>query len=177
MRKDISEKVEIPQGVEVVIEGDSIKIKKGGNEIDRKFSGFIIRKEENFLVLEAKKATKNIKKLLKTTRAHVQNAMNGLENKYQYKLQICAIHFPMTVTIDKAKNEMIIKNYLGEVKPRIAKLLRDVEVKVDKEIITVEGHDKEKAGQTAANIERAVRITNRDRRVFQDGIYITAKPE
>ena len=34
---------------------------------------------------------------------------------------------------------------------------------------------KEKVGQTSANIERACRIRGRDRRVFQDGIYIVEK--
>jgi len=177
MRKDLIEKMKIPEGVEITIEGNMVTIKKNGNETRRKILGCSARKEDNFLVLEEKKATKNQKKMLKTCRAHVINAIIGIEKKYVYRLQICAVHFPMTITHDKTKNELLIKNYLGEVKPRIAKILKDVEIKIDREIITVEGHDKEKTGQTAANIERAVKINNRDRRVFQDGIYITEKPE
>jgi len=176
MRKEIIEKIEIPAGIEVEIAVDELKFKKDGKTIERKFSGCSIRKEENFLVLECKKATKNEKKLLKTAKAHIINAIKGLENKHVYKLQICAVHFPMNITYDKTKHELVIKNYLGEVKPRIAKILPDTEVKVDKDIITVEGHDKEKTGQTAANIEKSVKASNRDRRVFQDGIYIIEKP-
>ena len=177
MRKEIIEKIEIPSGIEVELAVDELKLKKEGKEVSRKFSGFKIRKEDNSLILECKTATKKEKKSIKTTKAHIINMIKGLEKKFIYKLQICAVHFPMTTTYDKAKHEFVIKNFLGGVKPRIAKILPEVEIKVDKEIITVESHDKEKAGQTAANIEKSVKISNKDRRVFQDGIYITEKPE
>ena len=35
--------------------------------------------------------------------------------------------------------------------------------------------DKEKVGQTVANIERAGKVKKRDIRVFQDGVYRTSK--
>ena len=47
-----------------------------------------------------------------------------------------------------------------------------VENKTD---VIVSGIDKEAVGQTAANIERSTTVKNRDRRVFQDGIYRVAK--
>ena len=45
----------------------------------------------------------------------------------------------------------------------------------DQTEVTVTGIDKENVGQTAANIERCAVVKNRDRRVFQDGIYLLNK--
>lgn len=176
MRREITEKIEIPAGMDVEIKEHEIIFKKDGKEVRRTYQGFEIKKEENVLVLADKSATKKEKKLIKTLKAHVTNIINGFGKKYEYLLQICSVHFPMNVSFDKAKKQVIIKNYLGEVKPRIANVKGDVEVKIEKELITVTGQNREDAGQTAANIEAATRITNRDRRVFQDGIFITKKP-
>jgi large subunit ribosomal protein L6 len=72
--------------------------------------------------------------------------------------------------------EFVVNNYFGERVPRRAQILDGVDVKVEnKTDIIVSGIDKEKVGQTAANIERSTTVKNRDRRVFQDGIYRIAK--
>lgn len=177
MRKEIIETIEIPAGIEAEVDGNMVKIKKGSKETKRAYSGFNLKKEGNSLVLSCKKATKNEKKMIETIKAHIKNMILGLGKNFVYKLKICAVHFPMAVSIDKEKKELLIKNFLGEVKPRTAKILEGAEVKIDKDVIIIESHDTEIAGQTAANIEKATRVRNRDRRIFQDGIFITDKPE
>ena len=81
----------------------------------------------------------------------------------------------MSVKIEN--NFLIILNFLGEKIPRKAIILPDVKVSVNGDIIIVESSNLENAGQTAANIEIATKIRNRDRRIFQDGIYIIEKPK
>lgn len=80
----------------------------------------------------------------------------------------------MTVTLDGST--VSIKNFLGEKVPRKARLSKDIKVQIQGDIIVVTGLDKEKVGQGAATIEQTTRITNKDRRIFQDGCFIILKP-
>jgi large subunit ribosomal protein L6 len=50
-----------------------------------------------------------------------------------------------------------------------------VTVSTGNDEVTITGIDKELVGTTAARIERATHVRNRDPRVFQDGIYIIEK--
>lgn len=174
MKTKIEETIKIPEGISVELKGNTIIIKKDEKVIERKINGnFNIKIEENQIILSHEKATKKEKKQIKTMAAHIKNAIKGMEKNFVYKLQICYVHFPMNVSI--RGNEVVIKNFLGEKKERIAKILPGVNVKIEGDVIIVESYDKEKAGQTAANIELATKIKNRDRRVFQDGIFIIEK--
>ena len=82
----------------------------------------------------------------------------------------------MNVSLDKEKNQLIIKNFNGEKIDRIIKLVPGVEIKVGKEIIEISSPDIELAGQCAANIEKGSKVKGKDRRIYQDGIYIIEKP-
>jgi large subunit ribosomal protein L6 len=53
--------------------------------------------------------------------------------------------------------------------------LPGVKVTVKDRDIIVEGADLEAVAQTAANIEKATKIKDKDRRIFVDGIYIYKK--
>jgi len=173
MKREIKEIIELPEGINAEVKGKTISIKKDDKEFSRAFEGFEAKKEGNKLILHNPKSTKSEKKLIKSISAHLRNAIKGLKEDYVYQLKICFVHFP--VSVELKENLLLIKNFLGEKIPRKAKILPGVKVKIEKDIITVSSYDKEKAGQTAANIETASKIRNRDRRVFQDGIFITKK--
>ncbi|MFH1592543.1 MAG: 50S ribosomal protein L6 [Candidatus Woesearchaeota archaeon] len=176
MKLDFLErKIEIPEGVEVNLEGGQLVVSglKGRNSRLLKYPGISIDKKNNQVVVSAKKVSRSEKRLIGTYTAHVRNMIYGVKDGYTYKLKICSGHFPMKVAVEGDK--VVINNFLGEKIPRTAKVLDDVKVEISGDEVTVEGVDLEKVGQTAANIERSTRITNRDRRVFQDGCYITSK--
>jgi large subunit ribosomal protein L6 len=175
MKKEISQKIEIPEGIEIIIEGNIINVKGPQGENRKKFDmkNLQVRKEQNHLAIGCKKATKKEKKRINTMIAHIKNMISGASKKFEYRLKICFSHFPITAEV--RGNEIIIKNFLGERADRKLKISDKVNVDINKESITVSSADREIAGQAAADIERATKINKRDRRVFQDGIFIINK--
>jgi len=175
MKEDIIKKIEIPFGMEVSVNNGEVSVKGNGKETIRKFDlkNFKIEKSKNSVEISAKKATKREAKLIGTVTAHIKNMIKGINENFVYKMEIVNIHFPMNVKIEK--NKVVIKNFLGERIERVANILPDVKVEVKGNEIIISSHEKESAGQTAANIEKAATLKGRDRRIFQDGIFITEK--
>lgn len=173
--KDIEEKISIPKEIEVKIEGNTIKVKGPEGENERRLVNpkIKISKKEDFIIIESKKPTKKEKKIVNTFKSHIKNLIKGTEQKFVYRLKICSGHFPINTSIDK--NNLIIKNFFGEKKPRKAKIIEGVEAKIEGDIIILKSTDKEKVGQTASNIEQSTRRTNFDRRIYQDGCWMIEK--
>lgn len=176
MKKNIEKIIEIPENVKVEFKNSLFTVKVGNKEAKRKFTArkVDIKMEGNKIKVFAKNATRKEAKIIGTLVAHIKNMINGMDNEYIYRLEICNIHFPMNVKIEKEK--VLIKNFLGEKLDRVARIMPNTSVKLDGNEITVTSFDVESAGQTALNIESATRIRNRDKRIFQDGIFITEKP-
>jgi large subunit ribosomal protein L6 len=176
MRQQIIEQIEIPQGVTCEFANNSIKCKKGGVETSRAINVPTMKTsvKDNKIVFQCDSGNKNDFKIIKSQIAHMKNMFLGLEKEFVYRLESCNVHFPMTLKLEGSK--VIISNFLGEKTPRFARILPGVKVDVKGAKITVTSVDKEAAGHTAANLEKATKIRNRDRRVFQDGIFITDRP-
>ena len=174
---DLKEEIEIPEGVDIKIEDGALTAKGPKGKASRIFRGPKIKLEvkNNKIAISSIKSTKREKRLIGTFKSHIKNIMQGVTESHTYKLKICSTHFPMNASVKDGVFE--VSNFLGEKVPRIIKLRPGVDVKIDSQEITVESTNKELAGQTAASIEGLCRTTNRDRRIFQDGIYIISKSE
>ncbi len=175
MNRELKKIIKIPEGVNVTINDAEVTATLGNKKNSRDFDlmNLSLEKKDNEIILGEKKSSKKDKRRMNTIASHIANLIQGVQTPYEYKLKICFSHFPITVEI-KGKHA-IIKNFLGERSPRKIEIPAGADIKIEKEIITVIASDKEVAGQAAANLENITRIPNRDRRIFQDGIFITNK--
>jgi large subunit ribosomal protein L6 len=104
--------------------------------------------------------------------------INGVLYGYRYYLKIVFSHFPIRVNPEMGNSRVKIENLYGGRKPRYAKVLPGVSVRVDNDDVIVEGVDKENVGQTAANIQELCRQRGKRRqspKTFMDGVYIYEK--
>ena len=173
----LSESIEITEGVEVSFKDYEVNIKKGDKEVSRNVHPYIeVNIDGRKIILSTERDRKIERKLFGTAKAHIRNMIKGVDEGFTYKLKVANVHFPMNVSYDKENNEIIVKNFLGEKIDRKIKLVNGVEVSVKGEDIEVSCSDIEKAGNAAAQIEKGTRVRNKDRRIYQDGIFITEKP-
>ncbi|WP_407375462.1 50S ribosomal protein L6 [Methanobrevibacter sp.] len=171
----IREEIEIPEGVEVIIENNEVSVKGPNGENSRVFTypNVSISEVEDKVVLETAFPKKKDKAMIGTTRAHINNMITGVTDGFEYHMKIVYAHFPMNV---KVQNDVVvIDNFLGERHPRTSKIVGSAKVVVKGDEVTITGINKEDVGQTMANLEQATKIKGRDPRVFQDGIYLTSK--
>ncbi len=173
---DTNEKIiEIPKGTQAEVNESKVKITGKLDSIERNFAHNKVKIElkENKIIISSNNLTKRTKAMINTVEAHIKNMVKGTTKGYTYKMQVVFSHFPINIAI---KDKIIeINNFTGEKNPRKAKIVGKTKVEIKGKEITITGTNKEETGQTAANLEKATKIKNRDTRVFQDGIYLTEK--
>ncbi|MEM4368554.1 MAG: 50S ribosomal protein L6 [Candidatus Anstonellales archaeon] len=161
----LSESVEIPDNVNVSIIDNKIIVKGPHGSVEKPMKWKAkISIENNKIVI-----TSNSLMDLNTVKAHVKNMLKGVQEPFKKHLKIVHAHFP--ITLEVKGNKILIKNFLGEKKPREARIIGNVKIEVKGKEVFMTSCDIEALGQTYANIRQATRIRNRDSRVFQDGIY------
>ncbi len=156
--------ITIPQGVTVSVSNGTISVKGPKGKTERQVGDFtqVSVNGENVEV-------KGEKSYLNTMESLIANMIKGVSVGYQKELKLIYAHFPITLEV-KGK-DVAIKNFLGEKMARKAKLIGDTKLTVKAQMVTVTGSDKEAIGQSVANLRQAMRIKDKDGRIFQDGIY------
>lgn len=169
--------IEIPDGVEVKVNGRVVTVKGEKGALTRDFSDapVSIQLQNSKIEVRANWPRKREASLVGTVSSHIQNMITGVMKGYTYKLKIVFSHFPISV---KTKENMVsIENFTGERSPRRARIMGDVKVSVREDDVIVQGIDLYDVSQTAANIERATKVKVKDPRVFLDGIFVYEKRE
>ncbi|MBN1169912.1 50S ribosomal protein L6 [Candidatus Micrarchaeota archaeon] len=156
--------MEIPDGITLTVDGLRITAKGPKGEVSKNLS------KKAQVRIDGKKVDIIADKALKgTLESIISSMLEGVKEGHRKKLKMLYAHFPISIEI-KGQN-ITIKNFLGERQARKTKLIGNTKVEVKGQDITVSGPDKEAVGQTAANLIEAVKIKEKDGRIFQDGIY------
>ncbi len=175
---EISRTIQVPDGVEVTMEGRRVTVKGAKGTVTRDFSHVPISieaKDDKTVRIWAEWPRKKEAALVGTIYSHIQNMITGVEKGFSYKLKIVFSHFPMSVKVQG--KTVLIENFTGERRARRVKTIGDVKITVESEDIVVEGINLEDVSQTAANIEQATKVNKKDPRVFLDGIYVYERNE
>ena len=169
---EVSKTIQIPDDVEVTIEGRKVTVKGVKGTLTRDFSHAPISIELDGKIIRiwAEWPRKKEASLVGTIYSHIQNMIIGVRKGFTYKVKIVFSHFPISVKVkDKT---ILIENFTGERNPRKVKIVGNAQVKIQSEDIIVQGVDLEEVSQTAANIEQGTKVKKKDPRVFLDGLYV-----
>lgn len=171
----MEEKIKIPENVKFEVVGQQLLASGTAGEIKRLYPSarLGIKVKEDEIILTSKIENTRSKSLIKTFRAHILNMLKGAQEPFTYKLIAASVHFPMNLNL--TGNKLTISNFLGSKKPRVVALPAGVDITISGKEILLKSPDIELAGMASTRLEQATRLSNKDRRVFQDGIFITEK--
>lgn len=160
----------VPEGVRFSCEGRKAKASGKMGEVEKEFKGSPVSIQVEGSSVKVSSPDSAVEG---TVASHIKSMFRGVLSGFEKKMVIRFAHFP--VSIETKGRDLLIKNFLGEKKPRRARLVGNVKVEVKGQDVRITGPDKEAVGQSAANIRAATRIREKDGRVFQDGIFIVGE--
>ena len=138
--------IEVPQGVEVTINGSDITVKGPKGTLSRTIDNHITASLENN-VLTVNRESDDYKALHGLTRTLISNMITGVTAGYEKKLEITGVGYRAA----KQGSKLVLT--LGFSHPVEFEDSEDVKLEVpDQNTILVKGIDNQKVGQIAANI-------------------------
>ncbi|KAL1023983.1 hypothetical protein UPYG_G00049860 [Umbra pygmaea] len=178
-----SQTVDIPDGVEIRLKGRTVIVKGPRGMLRREFSHINLELSllgKTHKKLRVEKWWGNRKELatVRTICSHVQNMIKGVTMGFRYKMRSVYAHFPINVVVQEAGSLVEIRNFLGEKYIRRVQMRQGVTCAVSaaqKDELILEGNDIELVSNSAALIQQATTVKNKDIRKFLDGIYVSEK--
>jgi large subunit ribosomal protein L6 len=140
--------VSLPQGVKAELKGQELTVTgpKGGLTLVVHPKVNITISENEIVVDVVKKEDKKERALWGLFRALVQNLVDGVTKGFEKKLEVNGVGFKVALAGTK------LTLNLGFSHPIDVEIPQDLNVTVDKNVITISGADKQRVGQFAAEV-------------------------
>lgn len=139
--------VKIPAGVEVSVNGDLVEFKKGSVQKVLDTKGNVdVKVQDGELVFISKGADRQSSAFWGTYRALGQNVITGLTEGFKKQLEINGVGYRASV------NGNVLELQLGFSHPINYEFPKDIQISVEKNVVTIQGDDKQVVGQIAAEI-------------------------
>jgi large subunit ribosomal protein L6 len=152
--------INIPEGIEVEIEGQEIKVSGPKGELSLKIPSQIkVEKREKegreAVVVSAPSRSKTSKSLFGLYRSLINNMIEGTQGGFKKQLELSGLGFrAVLASTPEGKQKLILS--LGFSHPVEVEAPEGISFSVVKNIITIEGIDKQLVGETASRI-RAIK--------------------
>ncbi|KAA8916544.1 hypothetical protein TRICI_001298 [Trichomonascus ciferrii] len=175
------ETLNLPEGVHVEIKARIIKVTgpRGTLEKNLRHINITFNKVSNRQVkLSVIHGDRKHVAALRTVKTIIQNMVTGVTKGFKYKMRYVYAHFPINVNLLEDGNVVEIRNFLGEKQVRTIRVRDGVTAessKAQKDELILTGNSLENVSQSAADIQQACRVRNKDIRKFLDGIYVSEK--
>ncbi len=156
--------IKIPQGVTVNLSGRTLSMKGPKGTVEKTFSPLVA-----VSVSGSDISVSGGKMHVNTSESIISSMVKGVTEGYKKDLKLIYAHFP--ISLEAKGHDVTIKNFQGEKMNRRSTLIGDTKLVAKGQAVTLTGSDKEAIGQSLANLRTAMRIKEKDDRVFQDGIY------
>jgi large subunit ribosomal protein L6 len=141
--------IAIPKGVDVKIEDSTIAVKGPKGQLSRVIPPRVsVSTEEGQIVVTRESDSKEARAMHGLARALFNNMVLGVTEGFKRNLEIQGVGYRAEVQGQTLKLE------LGYSHPILYPIPQGIEAKVEKNVISLEGIDKETLGQTAAEIRQ-----------------------
>lgn len=139
--------IEMPKGVEVKVNGSVVEFKNSKHTRSLDTLGHVaVRIEDGKLQFSPVDDSAQSKAFWGTYRVLANNIAVGLSTGFEKKLEVNGVGYRAAVKGN------VLELMLGYSHPINYEIPKDIEISVEKNIITVKGVDKQVVGQVAANI-------------------------
>jgi len=179
-----TETLEIPDEVTVSIKSRLIEVSGPRGQLSKNVRHtnmdiqLIKSKSKNKVLLAVWQGGRKHVACLRTIKSLINNMIIGVTKGFRYKMRSVYAHFPINCIIQEDGKLLEVRNFLGEKLVRHVNMLDGVvvsESKAQKDELILEGNDVHNVSQSAASIQGACCVRNKDIRKFLDGIYVSEK--